>query len=330
MHSIQADLRNTNSVVKALDDAKNKDSQITLILTANNRSDLYSEIKYSTCHTFPLRTQVVTAKVAAKTAPSIPTKIAIQMSCKLGGAPWLTSLPPATMFIGYDVCHDTKNKKNSFAALVATINMEKGRYFSVVTKHESGVELSANVSLNVLGAVKAYYRANNVLPKNIVFYRDGVGEGQLRHVYETEVKNVRDKLTTMYEQQGLPLSFAFIVVTKRINTRIFSMANDNPEPGTVVDDVITMHERYDFYLVSQKANQGTVSPTAYNVLRDSTKFTPCQIQEMTYRLCHMYYNYSGTIRVPSVCQYAHKLAFLCGQFVHAVPHPGLAHQLFFL
>jgi len=43
----------------------------------------------------------------------------------------------------------------------------------------------------------------------------------------------------------------------------------NPPSGTVVDDVVTLPERYDFFLVSQSVRQGTVNPTSYNVIKDT-------------------------------------------------------------
>ncbi|KAI8512039.1 Piwi-like protein 1 [Branchiostoma belcheri] len=49
-----------------------------------------------------------------------------------------------------------------------------------------------------------------------------------------------------------------------------------------------------------------------------------------YKLCHLYYNWPGTIRVPAPCQYAHKLAFLVGQSIHTTPFENLAQTLFFL
>jgi aubergine-like protein len=55
-----------------------------------------------------------------------------------------------------------------------------------------------------------------------------------------------------------------VVVQKRINARIFSRINNvlsNPAPGTVVDHTITRKMAYDFFLVSQKVGQGTVTPT---------------------------------------------------------------------
>ncbi len=46
-------------------------------------------------------------------------------------------------------------------------------------------------------------------------------------------------------QEGPPM-FTFIVVTKKINTRIVAQARDgydNPPPGTIVDSAITIKER---------------------------------------------------------------------------------------
>ena len=57
-------------------------------------------------------------------------------------------------------------------------------------------------------------------------------------------------------------------------------------------------------------NQGTVNPTSYNVVKDTSGLLPKHIQALTYKLTHLYYNWPGTVRVPAPCQYAHKLAFL--------------------
>ena len=99
----------------------------------------------------------------------------------------------------------------------------------------------------------------------------------------------------------------------------------NPPSGTVVDSDVTLPERfflvcfynlynptprYDFFLVSQSVNQGTVNPTSYNVVKDTSGLMPKHIQALTYKLTHLYYNWPGTVRVPAPCQYAHKLAFL--------------------
>merc|ERR1711962_1272042 len=53
----------------------------------------------------------------------------------------------------------------------------------------------------------------------------------------------------------------------------------------------------DFFLVSQSVNQGTVNPTSYNVVKDTSGLLPKHIQALTYKLTHLYYNCPGTVPV---------------------------------
>ena len=82
--------------------------------------------------------------------------------------------------------------------------------------------------------------------------------------------------------------------------------------------------------MSQSVRQGTVNPTSYNVIRDNSGLTPDHLQKLTYKLCHLYYNWPGTVRVPAPCQYAHKLAFLVGESLHKEPSAKLEDLLFYL
>nr|BAC28462.1 unnamed protein product [Mus musculus] len=66
-----------------------------------------------------------------------------------------------------------------------------------------------------------------------------------------------------------------------------------PPLGTVVDSEATRPEWYDFYLISQTANRGTVSPTHYNVIYDDNALKPDHMQRLTFKLCHLYYNWQS-------------------------------------
>lgn len=214
--------------------------------------------------------------------------------------------------------------------MVSSLDQDFGRYYSAVTRHKNGEELSQSILKNLGLSIGQFKIANeNKLPKYIIIYRDGVGEGQIPFVYENEVEKIKERLENLYKASEKPLRFAFILVTKRINTRLFERKN-NPRPGTVVDDVITDPLKYDFFIVSQYVHQGTVSPTAYNVIEDTTELSPDIIHYITYKLCHMYFNFNGTVRVPAPCQYAHKLATLVSQTLKESTHPDLQHLLYFL
>ena len=162
--------------------------------------------------------------------------------------------------------------------------------------------------------------------------RDGVGDGQIQYVINHEISAILSCMA----KAGLPedqVKFTYIIVNKKINTRVMQMDGkipSNPPSGTVVDDVVTLPERYDFFLVSQSVRQGTVNPTSYNVIRDTSGLKPDHIQKLTYKLAHLYYNWPGTVRVPAPCQYAHKLAFLVGESLHQQPSEKLEDVLYYL
>lgn len=304
--------------------------ELIFCVVSNNRADRYGAIKKKCTIDRPVPSQVFLAKnINNRNSRSIATKVAIQMNCKLGGAPWTVQLPENAqpMIVGFDVCHDPQDRSRDYGALIATLNRSLTRYFSAVAHHSNGEELSNQFSINLARALQNYKDLNKQLPSHIIIYRDGVGEGQVPFVFEHEVKAVRDKLVQLYENK--PVKMAFIIVNKRINTRIFH-DRENPPAGTVVDDVVTNPLKYDFFVISQSVTQGTVSPTAFNVISDTTGWTPDQMQRMTFKMCHMYYNWSGTVKVPATCQYAHKLAFLVSQFIHRPPDTKLENLLYFL
>ncbi|GBP46102.1 Piwi-like protein Siwi [Eumeta japonica] len=305
-----------------------------LFVLARQTTDRYETIKKKCYIDRAIPSQVVCGRsLTNKNAMSIATKVAIQINCKMGGAPWTVEIPvTGLMVVGYDVCHDTRNKSRSFGAMVASLDQCLSQYYSAVNAHQSGEELSSHMSFNIGAALVKYRERNGALPTRIMIYRDGVGDGQIPYVVQHEVVEIKKKLSEIYN--GNNYKMCFIIVSKRINTRVFvergGRGVDNPRPGTVIDDVVTLPERYDFFLVSQCVREGTVAPTSYNVIEDNLGLSPDRIQRLTYKMTHLYYNCSNQVRVPAVCQYAHKLAFMAGQSLHGQPHYSLSTSLYFL
>jgi len=233
------------------------------------------------------------------------------------------------MVCGIDTYHDSHVKGRSVAALVCSLNKPATRYFSKITFQHNAQELSQGLNVGMTAALIKYRQVNGVFPDRIIVYRDGVGDGQLSAVREFEMPQI----FASFKQLNIDPRVAIIVVKKRINTRLFTSIRNtisNPPPGTIVDSEVTRPEWYDFFMVAQSVRQGSVTPTHYNIIADSTGLKPDHFQRLTYKLCHLYFNWPGTIRVPAPCQYAHKLAFLVGQSLHADFRPELADKLFFL
>ena len=94
------------------------------------------------------------------------------------------------------------------------------------------------------------------------------------HVTWYLVLDLKDKI--------LPISFMNSYF--RFFTNPKSGQADNPPPGTVVDDVVTLPERHDFFLISQSVRQGTVNPTSYNIIHNESGLTPDILQRLTYKV----------------------------------------------
>lgn len=172
-------------------------------------------------------------------------KIGIEICVKIGGAPWLPTIPfEDIMTIGYDVSTDSVDKRISFGALVATMNLQEGaHFFSAVNINTDSNVFNTEFSLNVVKALRAYQKLYNVLPKKIIIYRGGISDGEIKPLLKIEVETLETTLKAIYEQMKQKLEILFIVVNKRVATRIFYGGN-NPPAGTVVDDVITSPGRY--------------------------------------------------------------------------------------
>lgn len=265
----------------------------------------YTCVKKLCCIEYPVPSQVVVFKTINKpdhVLRTVATKVVLQMNVKLGGELWSVSMPMKnTMIIGIDVYHKVEKKYQSIAGFVSSLNPEQTRWYSKVCFQMVGQELTDSLKPAFLQAIKKYKEVNNCLPERIIIFRDGVSDGQLKTVHDHEVKQFLSCFAQDYSPQ-----ISLVVVQKRINTRIFNRIGDtefvNPRPGAVIDHDITNKYLYDYYLVSQHVNQGTVTPTHYIVVYDNTKFKPDHMQRLSYKMSHMYYNWSGTIRVPAPCQ----------------------------
>jgi len=310
--------------------------EMVFCVIPNDKGDQYSAIKRKCCIEQPVPSQVITvSKVLNKEKVylTLATKVVTQMACKLGAEPWALQIPfKGAMVVGYDTYHDSARRGESVGALVASVNDTFTRYFSTVDFHRDRTEMSNKIGLMFFNALEKYAQVKGCLPSRIFFYRDGVGDGQISHVIEHEVKRLKETATRLHPDYDPKITY--VIVSKRIHTRFLTGTESgsyaNPPSGTIVDDVITLPERYDFFLVSQCVRLGTVNPTSYNVILDQSGFEPDQLQRLTYKLTHLYFNYPGTVRVPAPCQYAHKLAFLTGTALHSEPSQHLSDLLYFL
>ncbi|XP_008557727.1 piwi-like protein Ago3 [Microplitis demolitor] len=335
---IKVPLRNDSaqSYITEIRKLINPKLDMVIAVTPTNRNDRYAAIKKLCCVESPVKSQVIMTKTISQEnkIKSVTEKIALQMNCKLGGALWALKIPMNDiMVVGIDVYHAGAGavSKASVAGFVASLNQNLTQWYSKAYFQRPGQEYVDVLRACFVSALTSYRKVRGEFPNRIVVYRDGVGDGQLNTVAGYEVEQL-SKTFAMVDPNYSP-KLTVVIVQKRINTRVMALKGqrlDNPPPGTIVDSEVTRRNWYDFFLVPQTARQGTVTPTHYVVLRDEAEFKTDYIQRLTYKMCHLYYNWPGTIRVPAPCQYAHKLANLVGQSIGTEPNECLAESLYYL
>ncbi|XP_068908412.1 piwi-like protein Ago3 isoform X2 [Tenebrio molitor] len=319
----------TETYMTAIRNNASNDVQVAVFICPTIRADRYSVIKKMCCSNMALASQVILSKTLSnpQKVRTIVHKIGMQITCKLGGTLWNVKIPVSGwMVCGIDVYHGANSQ--SVCGFVSSINDSLTKYYSEAMFQEG--ELGDFFKVAFTKALKYAKERTGSYPSKVIIFRDGVGDGQLDHCKKYELAQFQEVIKQLRTETAV----TFIVVQKRINTRIFRMIDsnncDNPPAGTVVDSIVTRRHLYDFYLVPQSVRQGTVNPTHYIVVHDDGNIKPDHLQRLAYKLCHLYYNWSGTIRVPAPCLYAHKLASLVGQSIKRVPAAELNDKLFYL
>jgi len=266
------------------------------------------------------------------------------------------------MIIGVDVSHDkrvsacygTSPGRLSCVGFTASFDAQYTQYHSWVAFQTKDWDRIESAQELMTSALEQYNHKNGFYPTNVIVYRDGVSNSQLRSFVEEETYEFQQAFTAL----GLRPKLTVVVVQKRVTTRLFrecpeftrrgrcdvhncrgQESHHSPAPGTVVDDTIVSAEFNDFFLVPSIAPpRATARPTRFIIVRDDLGLTPNDMQFMTNAYCMAYQNWQGPIRVPAPVMYAHKIAKLFGKQVNPIPsrpingkfHGSLTDKLFYL
>lgn len=300
---------------------------VVVLAGASKNSPFYSPLKNCAETVLGIVTQCVTDQSVTKRCnPATITNILQKLNAKLGGTNNTTPAVVGTiifkrpiMIMGADVTHPAPTEMNrpSVAAVVASVDRHGFRYISTFriqkqnTVAKARIEIIEDMKNIAKELLLGFYRINNrVKPEKIIFYRDGVSEGQFSQVQQHEVAALRAACSEL--EPGYEPGITFLTVQKRHHTRF--MPRDgrdgcgkagNIPPGTVVDTVITHPVDFDFFLCSHFGIQGTSRPAHYYVLWDDNNFDADTLQKLTFGMCHTYARCARSVSIPTPVYYAH-------------------------
>uniref|UniRef100_A0A0E0LKF1 Piwi domain-containing protein n=1 Tax=Oryza punctata TaxID=4537 RepID=A0A0E0LKF1_ORYPU len=325
--------------------SRSRDKRIDLLLVVmtddKNNASLYGDVK-RICETeIGVLSQCCRAKQVYKERNvQYCANVALKINAKAGGRNSVflnveASLPVVskspTIIFGADVTHPGSFDEStpSIASVVASADWpEVTKYNSVVRMQASRKEIIQDLEGIVKELLNAFKRDSKMEPKQLIFYRDGVSEGQFQQVVESEIPEIEKAWKSLYA--GKP-RITFIVVQKRHHTRLFPNNYHDPRgmegtgnvrPGTVVDTVICHPRELDFFLISHAGIKGTSRPSHYHALRDDNNFTADQLQSLTNNLCYIYTSCTRSVSIPPPVYYAHKLAFRARFYLTQAPVAG--------
>lgn len=291
--------------------------QLLVCILPNTGVPLYAEIKRVSDTVLGIATQCVQVKHTKMPKKQYCANVCLKMNVKIGGAnsfiapremPFLSEMP--TIVMGGDVTHPPPGdvRRPSIASLVGSMDSNGSRFASTVRVQGSRVENIVDLGTMTKEILRCFYQATGKKPNRILFYRDGVSEGQFSTVLENEMKAIQTACSEL--EPGYRPKITWIVVQKRHHTRFFPLNKQQADrsgnclAGTLVESEITHPTEFDFYLQSHAGLQGTSRPTHYHVLHDENKFTPDGLQSLTYKLCYLFCRATRAVRVVPVVYYA--------------------------
>jgi len=289
-------------------------------------TDIYTAIKHFGDCVAGVATQCLKSSKCFRAKPQYYANVCLKINVKLGGintipdpasVRYLTDPANPTIVMGADVIHPAPGSEGrpSFTSVVGNVDSDTSKYIAttrVQTSRKEMIDDLEEMSMHLLDMYRKYRRnvekKANSDPKRIIFYRDGVSEGQFQQVLEYEVPKLREACKRL----GInpPPKITVIVVGKRHHVRFFPMAqteadrSGNCPAGTVVDRDVAHPTEFDFYLQSHGGLLGTSRPAHYNVLLDENNFSPDGLQQLSFALCHVYARSTRSVSIPAPVYYA--------------------------
>ncbi|XBI14274.1 hypothetical protein VPH35_140887 [Triticum aestivum] len=321
-----------------------KEIELLIGILPDNNGSLYGDLKRVCEIDLGLISQCCLTKQVFKMNKQILANLSLKINVKVGGRntvadaltrriPLVTDKP--TIIFGADVTHPHPGEDSSpsIAAVVASQDWpEVTKYAGLVSAQTHRQELIEDL-YNVThdpqrgtihgGMVRelliSFKRTTGEKPERIIFYRDGVSEGQFYQVLLHELDAIRKVTNTCasLEANYQPL-VTFVVVRKRHHTRLFAHNHNDQStvdksgnilPGTVIDSKICHPTEFDFFLCSHAGIKGTSRPAHYHVLWDENNFIADGLQTLTNNLCYTYARCTRSVSIVPPAYYAHLAAF---------------------
>ncbi|OJT08947.1 Protein argonaute-2 [Trametes pubescens] len=267
--------------------------QLIIVILPNAAPDCRRAVKHWGDIQRNISTQCVRSPKWRNANDQYCNNVALKINARIGGTNSVimseaTSFLQTCMVVGADVGHPGPGAatRPSVAGLVASVDPAISKMTSYAHVQAPRTEIIEGLETMIVGALtdyQEYYRLQNKKtdpPKTMVFYRDGVSEGEFAQVAAREIPMVKSAFRKCHIPDALMPKLIFIVVGKRHHIRFFPQnpARDgdrsgNCPAGLLVHQTITNPNYPDFYLQSHAGLLGSESTALPTMLRNDAHRT---------------------------------------------------------
>ncbi|CAI5719476.1 unnamed protein product [Peronospora farinosa] len=293
--------------------------QLIMVIKQDKSIGSYGDIKRMSDTVLGIPSQCIVSQNVRSAKPQYCANVCLKINMKLSGKnsilreplPLVSDAP--TIIIGADVEHPRSGigSRPSIASVVASLDRYSAKYVARVAaqKASSDIQLLPHMLRDLF---LAYYQSTSRKPEHVIYYRDGVSEGQCYDILQVEMRALRKAFKMISEDYNPPITF--IIVNKRHHMRAFPVnqreadRKGNVIPGTVIDTGIVDSHRFDFFLYGHSGIQGTSVPCHYTVLHDENKMSAEDVQRLTYHLGYTFARCTRSVSFATPAYYAHLAA----------------------
>ncbi|XP_037940130.1 protein argonaute-2 isoform X2 [Teleopsis dalmanni] len=290
-----------------------------IIVVIPDRNVTYSDIKKAAELKYGLLTQCIKAGTFRRLNSQLIDNILLKINAKLNGTNHIISAATHVkledvMYMGADVTHPSPDQRHipSVVGVVGSHDINGANYNMQYRLQSSKKEVIEDMEGIFTNLISVYFKHQKKYPKHVIYFRDGVSDGQFPQIEKEEIREIR----IACKKLRICPKITCIIVIKRHHTRFYPQrpANDrdkfnNVEPGSVVDRTIVHPNEIQFFLCSHQAIQGTAKPGRYNVIVDDAKMNIDDIQKMCYNMCHLFPRCNRAVSYPAPAYLSHLVAF---------------------
>ncbi|CAB4010097.1 argonaute-2 isoform X1 [Paramuricea clavata] len=285
--------------------------QLIVVVLPVNGDDYYKEVKHCGDVVHGITTQCIKVEQASSDFSDWRKRetlvnLWLKINAKLGGTTCILDWGVKSPILHRPVI--------IFGAVVASKDSYPTLYNAEVRVQTHRQQIIADLQEMVKILLRKFRASTRAIPEKIIFYRDGVSEGQYRDVLMNELWAIQKACREL--QEGYTPAITFIVVQKRHYARFFAVdprdqmgKSRNIPAGTVVDTQVCHPYEFNWYLCSHAVTQGTSKPALYHVLYDDSNFKSDDLQILTNQLCYTYVRCARSVSIPAPAYYAHHVAF---------------------